>query len=206
MRPAHPARRGGRARPGGVPGAAVRVRGAQAIERHDLDTVEGRLAALDAAAPVVAAIKDRSRRHMYAINLDRWLGIMDEQFVLRRVRELAARRHGNGGQNGRGGPNGRGGDRAAGTRTPGTAAAPTAAGTAPVRTAARTAARTAGRRRPGGPRRPLVRPSTRTIPRCSGSASCSNWPCSARRCSGRASTRRSCPRRSSRRSTPPSAP
>jgi DNA primase len=65
-----------------------------AIEQHDLDTVEGRLSALDAAAPVVAAIKDRSRRHMYAVNLDRWLGIMDEQFVLRRVRELAARRHG----------------------------------------------------------------------------------------------------------------
>ncbi|WP_433478121.1 DNA primase [Spirillospora sp. CA-142024] len=79
-----------------------------AIEQHDLDTVEGRLGALDAAAPVVAAIKDRSRRHMYAVNLDRWLGIMDEQFVLRRVRELAARRQGrpqagNGrGQNGRG--------------------------------------------------------------------------------------------------------
>ncbi|WUH96649.1 DNA primase [Spirillospora sp. NBC_00431] len=65
-----------------------------AIEQHDLDTVEGRLSALDAAAPVVAAIKDRSRRHMYAVNLDRWLGIMDEQFVLRRVRELAARAHG----------------------------------------------------------------------------------------------------------------
>lgn len=65
-----------------------------AIEQHDLDTVEGRLSALDAAAPVVAAIKDRSRRHMYAVNLDRWLGIMDEQFVLRRVRELAARKHG----------------------------------------------------------------------------------------------------------------
>ncbi|TDD82422.1 DNA primase [Actinomadura darangshiensis] len=85
-----------------------------AIEQHDLDTVEGRLGALDAAAPVVAAIKDRSRRHMYAVNLDRWLGIMDEQFVLRRVRELAARGHGraqagNGrGQNGSGRPdNGR---------------------------------------------------------------------------------------------------
>ncbi|NEA26237.1 DNA primase, partial [Actinomadura bangladeshensis] len=64
-----------------------------AIEQHDLDTVEGRLAALDAAAPVVAAIKDRSRRHMYAVNLDRWVGVMDEQFVLRRVRELANRRH-----------------------------------------------------------------------------------------------------------------
>ncbi|GAA4229602.1 DNA primase [Actinomadura meridiana] len=64
-----------------------------AIEQHDLNTVEGRLSALDAAAPVVAAIKDRSRRHLYAVNLDRWLGIMDEQFVLRRVRELANRAH-----------------------------------------------------------------------------------------------------------------
>ncbi|TDB85501.1 DNA primase [Actinomadura sp. KC216] len=76
-----------------------------AIEQHDLDTVEGRLSALDAAAPVVAAIKDRSRRHMYAVNLDRWLGIMDEQFVLRRVRELAARRHGRPQNGGRGGNN-----------------------------------------------------------------------------------------------------
>ncbi|RAY12098.1 DNA primase [Actinomadura craniellae] len=62
-----------------------------AVERHDLDTAEGRLAALDAAAPVVAAIKDRALRQMYAVNLDRWLGIMDEEFVLRRVREHAAR-------------------------------------------------------------------------------------------------------------------
>ncbi|WP_018654988.1 DNA primase [Actinomadura flavalba] len=61
------------------------------IESHDLDTAEGRLAALDAAAPVVAAIKDRALRQMYAVSLDRWLGIMDEQFVLGRVRELAAR-------------------------------------------------------------------------------------------------------------------
>ncbi|WP_433326026.1 DNA primase [Spirillospora sp. CA-294931] len=62
-----------------------------AISQHDLDTAEGRLAALDAAAPVVAAIKDRALRQMYAVSLDRWLGIMDEQFVLRRVRELAGR-------------------------------------------------------------------------------------------------------------------
>ncbi|TDC48994.1 DNA primase [Actinomadura sp. KC345] len=75
-----------------------------AIEQHDLDTVEGRLAALDAAAPVVASIKDRSLRHGYTVSLDRWLGIMDEQFVLRRVRELAARRNGRAhGGNGRGG-------------------------------------------------------------------------------------------------------
>jgi DNA primase len=57
---------------------------------------------------VVAAIKDRSRRHLYAVNLDRWLGIMDEQFVLRRVRELANRAHGRA-QNGRAG-NGRPGN------------------------------------------------------------------------------------------------
>jgi DNA primase len=62
-----------------------------AIERHDLDTTEGRLAALDGAAPVVAAIKDRGLRQMYAVNLDRWLGIMDEEFVLRRVREYTGR-------------------------------------------------------------------------------------------------------------------
>ncbi|MGH3388811.1 MAG: DNA primase [Actinomadura sp.] len=61
------------------------------IERHDLETAEGRLAALDAVAPVVAAIKDRGLRQMYAVNLDRWLGIMNEDFVLRRVREHGAR-------------------------------------------------------------------------------------------------------------------
>ncbi|MFC0039135.1 DNA primase [Actinomadura rayongensis] len=66
---------------------AVRAR----IEQYDLDTAEGRLAALDAAAPIVAGIKDRSLRQMYAVSLDRWLGIMDEQFVLRRVRELSVR-------------------------------------------------------------------------------------------------------------------
>ncbi|WP_328593699.1 DNA primase [Actinomadura macrotermitis] len=69
-----------------------------AIEGKNLDTAEGRLAALDAAAPVVAGIKDRSLRQMYAVSLDRWLGIMDEQFVLRRVRELTARGRGRPGQ------------------------------------------------------------------------------------------------------------
>jgi DNA primase len=65
-----------------------------AIDRHNLETAEGRLAALDAAAPVIAGIKDRALRQMYAVNLDRWLGIMDEEFVLRRVREHGARRNG----------------------------------------------------------------------------------------------------------------
>ncbi|ACY98739.1 MULTISPECIES: DNA primase [Thermomonospora] len=61
------------------------------IERYDLTTNEGRLAALDAAAPVVAGIKDAGLRKMYATSLDRWLGIMDERFVLRRIREQAGR-------------------------------------------------------------------------------------------------------------------
>jgi DNA primase len=58
-----------------------------ALTDHNLDTAEGRLAALDAAAPIVARIKDRGLRQIYAVNLDRWLGMMDEQFVLDRIRE-----------------------------------------------------------------------------------------------------------------------
>jgi DNA primase len=59
------------------------------LARHDLDTTEGQIAALDEAAPIVARIKDTGRRARYAVNLDRWLGLMDERFVLERVREHA---------------------------------------------------------------------------------------------------------------------
>jgi DNA primase len=55
------------------------------VNRFDLETIEGRLAALDAAAPIVARIKDEGLRKRYAISLDRWLGLMDERFVLDRV-------------------------------------------------------------------------------------------------------------------------
>jgi DNA primase len=58
-----------------------------AVSQHDLETTEGRLAALDAAAPIVANIKDLGLRKRYAVNLDRWLGLMDEDFVLARVNE-----------------------------------------------------------------------------------------------------------------------
>jgi DNA primase len=61
-----------------------------ALAKHDLDTTEGQLAALDEAAPIVARIKDQGMRGRYAINLDRWLGLMDERFVLARVRQHAA--------------------------------------------------------------------------------------------------------------------
>jgi len=57
------------------------------IERFDLDTVEGRMKALDAVAPIIAGIRDAGRRKQYASQLDRWLGFMDEKFVLKRVAE-----------------------------------------------------------------------------------------------------------------------
>jgi DNA primase len=55
------------------------------LRAHDLDTVEGRLAALDAAAPIVRRIKDWGLRRRYALSLDRWTGMMDEEFVVTRV-------------------------------------------------------------------------------------------------------------------------
>jgi DNA primase len=57
------------------------------LANHKLDTTEGQLAALDEAAPIVARIKDAGLRGRYAVNLDRWLGLMDERFVLARVRQ-----------------------------------------------------------------------------------------------------------------------
>jgi DNA primase len=59
------------------------------LARHNLDTNEGRLAALDAAAPIVARIKDRGLRDRYAVSLDRWLGMLNEDFVLARIRAHA---------------------------------------------------------------------------------------------------------------------
>src|SRR5689334_473270 len=59
------------------------------LGHHNLNTTEGQLAALDEAAPIVAKIKDQGLRTRYAINLDRWLGLMDERFVLSRVRTHA---------------------------------------------------------------------------------------------------------------------
>jgi len=60
-----------------------------ALGHHDLNTTEGQLAALDEAAPIVARIKDQGLRTRYAVNLDRWLGLMDERFVLARIRSHA---------------------------------------------------------------------------------------------------------------------
>jgi DNA primase len=62
------------------------------VRQHNLDTAEGRSAALEQAAPVVAQIKDPSIRRDYAVLLGGLLGILDEQFVVRRVIQLAQRR------------------------------------------------------------------------------------------------------------------
>jgi DNA primase len=59
------------------------------LAKHNLDTNEGRLAALDAAARIIGRIKDYGLRDRYAVSLDRWLGLMDEDFVLARVRAQA---------------------------------------------------------------------------------------------------------------------
>jgi len=58
-------------------------------DRHNLDTTEGQLAALDEAAPILSKIKDKGLRARYAVNLDRWLGLMDEEFIMARVRAHA---------------------------------------------------------------------------------------------------------------------
>lgn len=60
------------------------------LARFDLETVEGRVAALRAAAPVVAGIRDRALGVGYARNLAGWLG-MDPQEVARAVRSVGSR-------------------------------------------------------------------------------------------------------------------
>ncbi|MGW4424076.1 DNA primase [Streptosporangium sp. NPDC004631] len=59
------------------------------ISRYDVSTNEGRLSALDAAAPIVAGIKDRALRQLYAVDLDRWLGFNNERFVMDRIAEIS---------------------------------------------------------------------------------------------------------------------
>ncbi len=65
-----------------------------ALQGHDLDTNEGRLAALDEAAPIIAGIRDEGLRKRYAVNLDKWLGFLDETFILNRIAEHMRRRPG----------------------------------------------------------------------------------------------------------------
>ena len=151
------------------------------LGHHNLNTTEGQLAALDEAAPIVAKIKDQGLRTRYAVNLDRWLGLMDERFVLSRVRTHA----GDTGHGGAGGEASRaqaGGEaRTAGRRT----GAGKLARSAQMAAGARTAAR--------GPTAPSL--MTAAIPWSRWSARRSSSRCSGPGCAGPSSTP-SAPRRS----------
>ncbi|MEN8650575.1 DNA primase [Streptomyces sp. 21So2-11] len=59
------------------------------VSRHNLETPAGRAAALDEAAPIVANIKNIAIQHESAVQLAGILGIMDIQFVVKRVAQLA---------------------------------------------------------------------------------------------------------------------
>ncbi len=62
-----------------------------AVAQHRVETPEGQSAAMEAAAPIVAKIKDQAVRHGYAVRLAGLLGVTpgDEQFVVRRITQLA---------------------------------------------------------------------------------------------------------------------
>jgi DNA primase len=55
------------------------------LDQYDLDTAEGKIAALDDVAQYIARIKDDGVRKVYAGRVDRWLGINDEALILRRI-------------------------------------------------------------------------------------------------------------------------
>ncbi|MFD5427440.1 DNA primase [Streptomyces sp. NPDC127084] len=59
------------------------------VRNYDLETPVGRAAALDEAAPIVARIKNSASQHEVAVQLAGLLGILDTQFVVKRVAQLA---------------------------------------------------------------------------------------------------------------------
>ncbi|GLW21383.1 DNA primase [Microbispora amethystogenes] len=139
------------------------------LSRYDLDTNEGRLAALDAAAPIVASIKDPGLRKAYMVDLDRWLGFMDEGFVIRRVQQTAGRAQEGGRTPGGRAQSGQGGRAAAGQQAgAGPAARPGAAGPDPMDPAVRLEAEALklAVQRPAllGPEFDALEPDTFTLP------------------------------------------
>jgi DNA primase len=75
------------------------------LAKHDLNTREGQFAAIDEAAPIIVRIKDRAKWKQYAVDLDRWIGFMDERYILDRVRHAAGATRGARGTTGRSGAN-----------------------------------------------------------------------------------------------------
>jgi DNA primase len=70
------------------------------LARHDLETVEGRVAALRAAAPIVAEMRDPAMRPGYTRELARMLGVELAE-VTRAVRAASSRGSGTAGERGR---------------------------------------------------------------------------------------------------------
>ena len=58
------------------------------LDGYDLDTVEGRVAALERTAPLLAQIRDQALRPAYARRLAGLLGLPDENDVMERLRRL----------------------------------------------------------------------------------------------------------------------
>ncbi|MGW1192735.1 DNA primase [Streptomyces sp. NPDC002559] len=84
----------------------------QIVSRYDLETPAGRAAALDEAAPVVAKIKTGSVQREVAVQLAGFVGILDQEYVVHRVNQLAQWARGRGGdRRGPARPAARGGDR-----------------------------------------------------------------------------------------------
>ncbi|MFJ7999120.1 DNA primase [Streptomyces sp. NPDC096310] len=80
----------------------------QIVSRYDLETPAGRAAALDEAAPIVARIKNGSSQHEVAVQLAGILGILDTQFVVKRVAQVARWARDRGGRGPSAGPEPRG--------------------------------------------------------------------------------------------------
>ncbi|MER5981514.1 DNA primase [Streptomyces sp. NPDC001787] len=95
----------------------------QIVRRYDLETPAGRAAALDEAAAVVAKIKTSSVQREVAVQLAGFVGILDQEFVVHRVAQLARWARNDRGDRGERG-NGPGGPSRKGT--PQTVQAPTA--------------------------------------------------------------------------------
>lgn len=90
----------------------------QTLSRFDLETVEGRVNALRAAAPIVADIRDPALRPGYTRELARMLG-MELGEVTRTVRSAEARERGGASRGGSAARPDRGGDRRDVAREPG---------------------------------------------------------------------------------------
>ncbi|MFJ7630053.1 DNA primase [Streptomyces sp. NPDC097595] len=83
----------------------------QIVGRYDLETPAGRAAALDEAASVVAKIKTGSVQREVAVQLAGFVGILDQEYVVHRINQLAQWARGRGGDRRGPAPAARGGAR-----------------------------------------------------------------------------------------------